>query len=73
MLYCYIGDENKEKLLELGVLDYLLGLMTHEDKVIKRNTAMCIGTMATNCKDLFTLFEREIFMDSMHILSGFHL
>ncbi|XP_065061689.1 armadillo repeat-containing protein 3-like isoform X1 [Rhopilema esculentum] len=41
-------DENKEQLLNLGALDYLLKLILHEDKTVKRNATMAIGSMATN-------------------------
>ena len=46
-LYCtLIGDENRHDLLNLGALEPLLRLIGSEDKVVKRNAMMCLGTMA---------------------------
>ena len=44
------GDENRQELLNLGALEPLLKLVLSEDKVIKRNSMMCLGTMAQNGK-----------------------
>lgn len=41
-------DENKEQLFNLGALDLLLQLISHEDKSVKRNATMALGSMATN-------------------------
>eukprot|EP00794_Sanderia_malayensis_P004774 gene4774-5401_t len=41
-------DENKQLLLNLGALDLLLKLMVYEDKLVKRNATMAIGTLATD-------------------------
>ena len=50
----YLGDENKGQLLNLGALDYLLKLITHEDKIVKRNAVMAVGSMSTDGKMFFS-------------------
>lgn len=42
------GDENRQELLNLGALEPLLKLVLSEDKVVRRNSTMCLGTMAQN-------------------------
>ncbi|KAM9333532.1 armadillo repeat-containing protein 3-like [Pholidichthys leucotaenia] len=42
------GDENKVSLLGLGALAPLCHLITHNNKLIRRNAFMALGTMATN-------------------------
>ncbi|KAM4606580.1 armadillo repeat-containing protein 3 [Polymixia lowei] len=42
------GDENKVSLLGLGVLEPLCQLITHEDKLVRRNAFMALGIMAAN-------------------------
>ncbi|KAK2556510.1 Armadillo repeat-containing protein 3 [Acropora cervicornis] len=41
-------DENRQELLNLGALEPLLKLVLSEDKVVRRNSTMCLGTMAQN-------------------------
>ncbi|XP_031563754.1 armadillo repeat-containing protein 3-like [Actinia tenebrosa] len=41
-------DENRQLLMTLGALDPLLRLIGSEDKVVKRNAAMCLGTLSHN-------------------------
>ncbi|XP_042366739.1 armadillo repeat-containing protein 3 [Plectropomus leopardus] len=42
------GDENKLSLLGLGALEPLCQLITHNNKLVRRNAFMALGTMATN-------------------------
>lgn len=42
------GDENRQELLNLGALEPLLKQVMSEDKVVRRNATMCLGTMAQN-------------------------
>ena len=44
------GDENRQELLNLGALEPLLKQIMSEDKVVRRNATMCLGTMAQNGK-----------------------
>ncbi|KAJ7393398.1 Armadillo repeat-containing protein 3 [Desmophyllum pertusum] len=41
-------DENRQELLTLGVMEPLLKQVLSEDKVVRRNATMCLGTMAQN-------------------------
>lgn len=43
-----LGDENKVSLLELGALEPLCQLITHNNKLIKRSAIVALGIMATN-------------------------
>ncbi|XP_028289365.1 armadillo repeat-containing protein 3 isoform X2 [Parambassis ranga] len=42
------GDENKASLLGLGALKPLCQLITHNNKLVRRNAFMALGTVATN-------------------------
>uniref|UniRef100_A0A670Y7A1 Armadillo repeat containing 3 n=1 Tax=Pseudonaja textilis TaxID=8673 RepID=A0A670Y7A1_PSETE len=42
------GEENKLTLLELGALEPLFKLVTHEDPTVRRNATMVIGIMASH-------------------------
>ncbi|KAM7390610.1 hypothetical protein PAMA_008677 [Pampus argenteus] len=42
------GDENKVSLLGLGALEPLCQLITHSNKMVRRNAFMALGIMATN-------------------------
>ncbi|XP_006139774.1 armadillo repeat-containing protein 3 [Tupaia chinensis] len=42
------GEENKATLLELGAVEPLTKLLTHEDKVVRRNATMIFGILASN-------------------------
>ncbi|KAG7245899.1 hypothetical protein CRUP_036920 [Coryphaenoides rupestris] len=42
------GEENKASLLGLGALSPLCHLINHEDKTVRRNALMALGSMATN-------------------------
>uniref|UniRef100_A0A8D2IIW0 Armadillo repeat containing 3 n=1 Tax=Varanus komodoensis TaxID=61221 RepID=A0A8D2IIW0_VARKO len=42
------GEENKLTLLELGALEPLFKLVTHEDPVVRRNATMVVGIMASH-------------------------
>uniref|UniRef100_A0A6I8QQZ8 Armadillo repeat containing 3 n=1 Tax=Xenopus tropicalis TaxID=8364 RepID=A0A6I8QQZ8_XENTR len=44
------GEENKLALLELGAVDPLSKLISHEDKIVRRNATMVCGIMASHCK-----------------------
>lgn len=42
------GEENKATLLELGAVEPLTKLLTHEDKIVRRNAMMIFGILASN-------------------------
>ncbi|XP_036914022.1 armadillo repeat-containing protein 3-like [Sturnira hondurensis] len=42
------GEENKSTLLELGAVETLTKLLTHEDKIVRRNATMIIGILVSN-------------------------
>ncbi|XP_042327046.1 armadillo repeat-containing protein 3 isoform X2 [Sceloporus undulatus] len=42
------GEENKLTLLELGALEPMFKLVTHEDPVVRRNATMVVGIMASH-------------------------
>ncbi|XP_070709364.1 armadillo repeat-containing protein 3 [Pempheris klunzingeri] len=42
------GDESKVSLLGLGALEPLCQLITHNNKLVRRNAFMALGSMATN-------------------------
>ncbi|XP_003463923.2 armadillo repeat-containing protein 3 isoform X2 [Cavia porcellus] len=42
------GEENKATLLELGAVEPLTKLLTHEDKIVKRNAIMIFGILTSN-------------------------
>uniref|UniRef100_A0A8C0XIN1 EDR1/CTR1/ARMC3-like peptidase-like domain-containing protein n=1 Tax=Castor canadensis TaxID=51338 RepID=A0A8C0XIN1_CASCN len=41
-------EENKATLLELGAVEPLTKLLTHEDKIVRRNATMIFGILASN-------------------------
>ena len=43
-----LGDENKVSLLRHGALEPLCQLITHNNKLVRRNALMALGTMAIN-------------------------
>lgn len=43
-----LGDESKVSLLGLGALEPLCQLIAHNNKLVRRNAFMALGTMATN-------------------------
>lgn len=47
-----VGEENKATLLELGAVEPLTKLLTHEDKIVRRNATMIFGILASNSKYL---------------------
>ncbi|XP_053215328.1 armadillo repeat-containing protein 3 isoform X4 [Podarcis raffonei] len=42
------GEENKLTLLDLGALEPLFKLVTHEDPIVRRNATMVVGVMASH-------------------------
>uniref|UniRef100_A0A8D0HCN1 Armadillo repeat containing 3 n=1 Tax=Sphenodon punctatus TaxID=8508 RepID=A0A8D0HCN1_SPHPU len=42
------GDENKLMLLELGAVEPLFKLISHEDPIVRRNATMVLGIMTSN-------------------------
>ena len=42
------GDENKKALLDLNAHEALLSLITHEERVVRRNAVMALGVMASH-------------------------
>ncbi|XP_061593151.1 armadillo repeat-containing protein 3-like [Cololabis saira] len=49
-IYAYAekGDENRVSLLQSGALDPLCRLITHSNKLVRRNAFMALGIMTTN-------------------------
>ncbi|CAO2594837.1 Armadillo repeat-containing protein 3 [Lemmus lemmus] len=54
------GEENKATLLELGAVEPLTKLLTHEDKVVRRNATMIFGILASNSDVKKLLRELEV-------------
>ena len=46
-IFLVLAVDNKKQILNIGALEHLIRLISHEDKVVKRNAAMCLGTVAT--------------------------
>ncbi|KAJ8010803.1 hypothetical protein DPEC_G00078930 [Dallia pectoralis] len=46
--YAEKGDENRGSLLGLGAVEALSHLISHEDKLVRRNAFMALGVMAAN-------------------------
>ncbi|KAL1006590.1 hypothetical protein UPYG_G00074170 [Umbra pygmaea] len=46
--YAEKGDENRSSLLGLGAVEPLSLLISHEDKLVRRNAFMALGVMAAN-------------------------
>lgn len=44
------GEENKATLLELGAVEPVTKLLTHEDKTVRRNATMIFGILSSNSK-----------------------
>ncbi|KAF6371406.1 armadillo repeat containing 3 [Rhinolophus ferrumequinum] len=42
------GEENKASLLELGAVEPVTKLLTHEDKTVRRNATMIFGILSSN-------------------------
>lgn len=63
------GDENRKTLLDLNVIDPLLNLIQHEDRIVRRNATMALGALASNgkllsgpnCLGLCNLFIQILF------------
>ena len=49
-LIFFVAQENKSQLLTFGALEHLIKLLNHENKMVKRNAIMCVGTMASESK-----------------------
>ncbi|EDL78776.1 rCG55817 [Rattus norvegicus] len=54
------GEENKATLLELGAVEPLTKLLTHEDKIVRRNAMMIFGILASNSDVKKLLRELEV-------------
>ncbi|KAL6088364.1 hypothetical protein STEG23_011374, partial [Scotinomys teguina] len=54
------GEENKATLLELGAVEPLTKLLTHEDKTVRRNATMTFGILASNSDVKKLLRELEV-------------
>uniref|UniRef100_A0A8C6GZC3 Armadillo repeat containing 3 n=1 Tax=Mus spicilegus TaxID=10103 RepID=A0A8C6GZC3_MUSSI len=54
------GEENKATLLELGAVEPLTKLLTHEDKTVRRNAMMIFGILASNSDVKKLLRELEV-------------
>ncbi|XP_037366603.1 armadillo repeat-containing protein 3 [Talpa occidentalis] len=54
------GEENKATLLELGAVEPLTKLLTHEDKIVKRNANMIFGILTSNSDVKKLLRELDI-------------
>ncbi|XP_007934600.1 armadillo repeat-containing protein 3 [Orycteropus afer afer] len=58
------GEENKATLLELGAVEPLTKLLTHEDKIVRRNATMIFGILASN-NDVKKLLRELDVMNSL--------
>ncbi|XP_069846606.1 armadillo repeat-containing protein 3 isoform X1 [Dipodomys merriami] len=58
------GEENKAALLELGAVEPLTKLLTHEDKIVRRNATMIFGILASN-SDIKKLLRELDIMNSV--------
>ncbi|XP_075853759.1 armadillo repeat-containing protein 3 isoform X1 [Microcebus murinus] len=58
------GEENKVTLLELGAVEPLTKLLTHEDKIVRRNATMIFGILASN-SDIRKLLRELDVMSSL--------
>ncbi|XP_054551117.1 armadillo repeat-containing protein 3-like isoform X7 [Talpa occidentalis] len=54
------GEENKTTLLELGAVEPLTKLLTHEDKIVRRNANMIFGILTSNSDVKKLLRELDI-------------
>ncbi|KAG8504721.1 Armadillo repeat-containing protein 3, partial [Galemys pyrenaicus] len=54
------GEENKATLLELGAVEPLTKLLTHEDKIVRRNANMIFGILTSNSDVKKLLRELDI-------------
>ncbi|XP_023557751.1 armadillo repeat-containing protein 3 [Octodon degus] len=58
------GEENKATLLELGAVEPLTKLLTHEDKTVRRNATMIFGILTSN-NDVKKLLRKLDVMNSV--------
>ncbi|CAJ0925756.1 unnamed protein product, partial [Ranitomeya imitator] len=58
------GDENKITLLGLGAMESLSKLISHEDKIVRRNATMVCGIMAAH-SDVRRLMQKLDMMPSL--------
>ncbi|XP_069561620.1 armadillo repeat-containing protein 3 [Brachyistius frenatus] len=63
------GDENKVSLLGLGALEPLCQLIAHNNKLVRRNAFMALGTMVTNGDVKSALKKRDILPSIIEKLS----
>ncbi|XP_023127850.2 armadillo repeat-containing protein 3 [Amphiprion ocellaris] len=63
------GDENKVSLLGLGALEPLCRLITHNNKLVRRNAFMALGIMASNGDVKGTLQELDAIPSMIEKLS----
>ncbi|KAM4028842.1 armadillo repeat-containing protein 3 isoform 2-T2 [Anomaloglossus baeobatrachus] len=61
------GDENKITLLGLGAVESLSRLISHEDKIVRRNATMVCGIMAAH-GDVRRLMQKLDMMPSLIVL-----
>ncbi|KAM5235822.1 armadillo repeat-containing protein 3 isoform 2-T2 [Ctenodactylus gundi] len=54
------GEENKATLLELGAVEPLTKLLTHEDRIVRRNATMIFGVLTSNNDVKKLLRELEV-------------
>ncbi|XP_022622004.1 armadillo repeat-containing protein 3 [Seriola dumerili] len=63
------GDENKVSLLDLGALEPLCQLITHNNKLVRRNAFMALGIMAINGDVKKALKKMNVIPSIIHKLS----
>ncbi|KAM9839683.1 armadillo repeat-containing protein 3 [Aulostomus maculatus] len=63
------GDKNKVSLLELGALQRLCQLITHNNKQVRRNAIMALGTMAKNSDVKSVLKQLDVIPSIINQLS----
>ncbi|XP_019489486.1 PREDICTED: armadillo repeat-containing protein 3, partial [Hipposideros armiger] len=63
------GEENKATLLELGAVEPLTKLLTHEDKIVKRNATMIFGILSSNSDVKKLLRELDVMNSVIALLA----
>ncbi|KAM6167119.1 LOW QUALITY PROTEIN: armadillo repeat-containing protein 3-like [Erethizon dorsatum] len=54
------GEENKATLLELEAVEPLTKLLTHEDKIMRRNATMIFGILTSNAENRKLFHKQEV-------------
>ena len=65
-----LATENKLQLLAYGALEYLVKLISHEDKLVKRNAVMCVGIVSSEGKYVLIPSGTHYFCGTILIISA---